>query len=53
LKYAKELCIKQGKVAADGLTSEILADKELMNTCGLRFPGASRLSGVRRKKKYV
>jgi len=34
----RTIVLKQGKVAADGLTSEILADKELMNTCGLEVP---------------
>jgi len=50
----KNYCIKQGKVAADGLTSEILADKELMNTCGLEVPLALQGCPVcGEKKKYV
>jgi len=50
----RTIVLKQGKVAADGLTSEILADKELMNTCGLEVPLALQGCPVcGEKKKYV
>jgi len=49
----RTIVLKQGKVAADGLTSEILADKELMNTCGLEVPLALQVVRCAEKKRNM
>lgn len=35
---ARTIVIKNGEIAADGPTSEILADRELLDACGLEIP---------------
>ncbi|HHV29752.1 MAG TPA: ABC transporter ATP-binding protein [Clostridium sp.] len=47
----RTIVIKAGKIAADGLTSEILADEELMDACGLEVPLALQSCPVCGSKK--
>ena len=32
------IVVKNGRIAADGATSEILTDRELLDNCGLELP---------------
>ncbi|HOM01514.1 MAG TPA: ABC transporter ATP-binding protein [Acetivibrio sp.] len=49
----RTIVIKEGRIAADGLTSEILANQKLMDSCGLEVPLALQSCPVCGRKNQI
>lgn len=48
----RTIVIKNGEIAADGVTSEILVNAELMDACGLEIPLSLQNCPICRTKKF-